>query len=86
MQFSLNVSRTQEMTVALWRQKRGGQPPIHTGGAEVEKVTSFIFVGVHIREYLSCYLEHRTQTHRLVPVCHRASVEGLHDSVVRELR
>lgn len=50
---SLNVSKTKEMIVDFRRQRADKHPPIFINNAEVEQVSSFKFLGVHITEDLS---------------------------------
>ena len=50
---TLNVSKTKEMIVDFRRQRRVQHSPIYINDAEVERVSSFKFLGVHITEDLS---------------------------------
>jgi hypothetical protein len=49
---SLNVIKTKELIVD-YRKRRAEQAPISIDGAEVERVKSFKFLGVHITGVLS---------------------------------
>ena len=51
---SLNAYKSKEMIVD-YRKQQGGThpPPIHIGDAEIERVSSLRFLGVHIAEDLS---------------------------------
>ena len=49
---SLNVTKTKEMIVD-YRKRRTEHAPIHIGGAVVEHVESFKFLGVHITNKLT---------------------------------
>ena len=46
---SLNINKTKEMIVDFRKQQRE-HPPIHIDGTVVERVVSFKFLGVHIRQ------------------------------------
>jgi hypothetical protein len=48
----LNVSKTKELIVE-YRKRRAEHAPIHIDGAEVERIESFKFLGVHITNKLS---------------------------------
>ena len=49
---SLNVSKTKELIVD-YRKRRAKQAPININRAVVERVESFMFLGVHITNELS---------------------------------
>ncbi|KAF7641217.1 hypothetical protein LDENG_00288860, partial [Lucifuga dentata] len=59
---SLNVSKTKEMIVDYRRQQGGRHLLLYIGDAEVERVRSFKFLGVHITEDLSWTLHTDTVT------------------------
>jgi hypothetical protein len=48
---TLNFNKTKEMIVDFRKQQRE-HPPIHIDGTVVEKVESFMFLGVHITDKL----------------------------------
>ena len=48
---TLNFNKTKEMIVDFRKQQRE-HPPIHINGTVVEKVESFMFLGVHITDKL----------------------------------
>ncbi|KAI4876266.1 hypothetical protein NFI96_007911 [Prochilodus magdalenae] len=50
---SLNISRTKEMIVDYRKLQRGGHSPLYINGAEVERVSSVRFLGVHLTDDLS---------------------------------
>ncbi|KAI4891709.1 hypothetical protein NFI96_002854 [Prochilodus magdalenae] len=50
---SLNISRTEEVIVDYRRLQRGGHSPLYINGAEVERVSSVRFLGVHLTDDLS---------------------------------
>ena len=50
---TLNTSKTKELVVDFRQSRRVDHPPILIDGVEVERVTSFKFLGVHISEDLS---------------------------------
>uniref|UniRef100_A0A3Q3E360 Reverse transcriptase domain-containing protein n=1 Tax=Labrus bergylta TaxID=56723 RepID=A0A3Q3E360_9LABR len=50
---SLNTMKTKETIVDFRKSKGGTHTPLHIDGAEVERVTSFKFLGVHISEDLT---------------------------------
>ena len=50
---ALNTQKTKEIIVDLRRAKSKAHTPLHISGAEVERVSSFKFLGVHITENLS---------------------------------
>ncbi|KAI4874335.1 hypothetical protein NFI96_004586 [Prochilodus magdalenae] len=50
---SLNISKTKEMTVNYRKLQRGGHSPLYINGAEVERVSSVRFLGVHLTDDLS---------------------------------
>ena len=56
---ALNTKKTKELIVDF-RKKAGTHTPIHINGTEVERVTSFKFLGVHISEDLSWTLNTST--------------------------
>ena len=50
---ALNTSTTKEIILDSRRNRIGTHRPVHMNGEEVERVTSFKFLGVHISEDLS---------------------------------
>ncbi|KAI4891326.1 hypothetical protein NFI96_013317, partial [Prochilodus magdalenae] len=50
---SLNISKTKEMIVDYRKLQRGGHSPLYINGAEVERVSSVRFLGVHLTDDLS---------------------------------
>ena len=56
----LNPSKSKELIVDFRKAKAGIQTPIHINGAEVERVTSFKLLGVHISQDLSWSLNTST--------------------------
>ena len=50
---TLNTKKTKELVVDFRRSRRGQHAPIFIDGVEVERVTNFKFLGVHISEDLS---------------------------------
>jgi hypothetical protein len=49
----LAVCKTKELIVG-YRKRRAEHTPIQIDGSEVERVESFMFLGVHITKDLSC--------------------------------
>ncbi|XP_034070999.1 uncharacterized protein LOC117545361 [Gymnodraco acuticeps] len=64
---ALNTKKTKEVIVDFRRNKDGTHSPVHLSGEEVERVTSFKFLGVHISEDLSW----TTNTSALVKKAHK---------------
>ena len=52
---ALNTKKTKEIILDFRRNKKGMHTPVHINGEEVDRVTSFKFLGVHISEDLSLY-------------------------------
>ncbi|KAI4875038.1 hypothetical protein NFI96_007082 [Prochilodus magdalenae] len=50
---SLKISKTKEMIVDYRKLQRGGHSPLYINGAEVERVSSFRFLRVHLTDDLS---------------------------------
>ena len=50
---SLNISKTKEMIVDYRKLQRGGHSPLYINGAEVERVSSVRFLGVHLTDDLT---------------------------------
>ncbi|KAI4895244.1 hypothetical protein NFI96_004905 [Prochilodus magdalenae] len=50
---SLNISKTKEMIVDYRKLQRGYHSPPYISGAEMEKVSSVRFLGVHLTDYLT---------------------------------
>lgn len=57
---ALNTSKTKEIIVDFRKAKPGTHTPIHINGAEVERVTNFKLLGVHISQDLSWSLNTST--------------------------
>ena len=64
---ALNTKKTKEVIVDFRRNKDGTHSPVHLSGEEVERVTSFKFLGVYISEDLSW----TTNTSALVKKAHK---------------
>ncbi|KAF7655017.1 hypothetical protein LDENG_00062100, partial [Lucifuga dentata] len=82
---SLNVSKTKEMIVDYRRQQGGGHLPLYIGDAEVERVGSFKFLGVHITEDLSWTLHTDTVTkkaHQRLYFLRRLRKFGMNTSIL----
>ena len=60
---SLNVNKTKELIVN-YRKRRAEQAPINIDGAEVDRIESFKFLGVHITNRLSRSKHTRTVVKR----------------------
>ncbi|KAI4903881.1 hypothetical protein NFI96_022136, partial [Prochilodus magdalenae] len=50
---SLNISKTKEMIVDYRKLQRGGHSPLYINEAEVERVSSVRFFGVHLTDDLT---------------------------------
>ena len=50
---SLNISKTKEVIVDYRKLQRGGHSPLYINGAEVERVSSVRFLGVHLTDDLT---------------------------------
>ncbi|KAK3525736.1 hypothetical protein QTP70_007030 [Hemibagrus guttatus] len=50
---SLNAMKTKELIVDFWKSNNSRHSPIYINVSEVERVSSFKFLGVHISEHLS---------------------------------
>ncbi|KAK3563855.1 hypothetical protein QTP86_002722 [Hemibagrus guttatus] len=50
---TLNATKTKELIVDFWKSNSSRHSPIYINGSEVEHVSSFKFLGVHISEDLS---------------------------------
>ncbi|KAI4895176.1 hypothetical protein NFI96_005326 [Prochilodus magdalenae] len=64
---SLNISKTKEMIVDYRKLQRGGHSPLYINGAEVERVSSVRFLGVHLTDDLSWSLH----TNKVVRSAHQ---------------
>jgi hypothetical protein len=84
---SLNVSKAKELIVDF-RRKRGEHAPIHIDGADVERVESFKFLGIHITKDLTWPTHTRTVLKRarqcLVPF-RRLKRFGMGPRILRKL-
>ena len=56
----LNISKTKEMIVDYRKLQRGGHSPLFINGAEVERVSSVKFLGVHLTDDLTWSLHTNT--------------------------
>ncbi|KAI4893655.1 hypothetical protein NFI96_034156, partial [Prochilodus magdalenae] len=50
---SLNISKAKEMIVDYRKLQRGGHAPLYINRAEVERVSSVTFLGVHLTNDLT---------------------------------
>ncbi|XP_030283175.1 uncharacterized protein LOC115587475 [Sparus aurata] len=62
---ALNTKKTKELIVDYRKSNDGTHTPIRINGTEVELVTSFTFLGVHISEDLSWTLNTSTLTRKI---------------------
>ena len=61
------LSKTKEIIVDFRKEKRSMHNPLHINGTEVERVSSFKFLGIHISENLSW----TTHTSQLIKKAHQ---------------
>ncbi|KAI3360655.1 hypothetical protein L3Q82_002520 [Scortum barcoo] len=64
----LNVSKTKELIVDFRRRQREEHAPLSINGTTVERVNSFRFLGVHIREDFTWTHHKVSQTAALLPL------------------
>ncbi|XP_030283157.1 uncharacterized protein LOC115587459 [Sparus aurata] len=62
---ALNTKKTKELIVDYRKSNDGTHTPICINGTEVDRVTSFMFLGVHISEDLSWTLNTSTLTKKI---------------------
>ncbi|KAK3518729.1 hypothetical protein QTP70_010081 [Hemibagrus guttatus] len=80
--FTLNATKTKELIVDFWKSNSSRHSPMYINGSEVESLSSFKFLGVHISEDLSCKgsLQRVLKTTQRIIGTQLPAIESLHHS------